>query len=260
MRSINNSLYNIYYRMSLSLHRVTGQRAINRTVQYDNRLTEFTNPPIKTGDLYVKRDLHVYGNTELRDIHATGNAVVDGNVTVGKNITISGNESITGNLTVSGNEDVSGNLRVSGTILASQFLPGQVIFTDMFNLVASDVNIGTATRTISIVNWIYTPSYANSSILIEFQTKYTVSGSNGDNASAQLWVDSSNISNTYQGWTDSEGGGTRSGVIFPIVGKYINSSRSQKTIDIRVYNGTDSDIVTVYRDNSCWLKITEIGR
>ena len=231
--------------MSLSLHRIISQRAVNKTVQYDNRLTVFTNPPIRTGDLYVSRDLYVNRNTYI-----TGNLDVSGNV------------DISGNLDVSGNENVTGNLRVSGTILASQFLPGQVIFTDMFNLVDSNVVIGTSDPSFSIVNWTYTPKNANSSILIEFQAKYTVTGSSGDNASAELWVDSSNISNTYQMWTGTEGGGggTRSGVIFPIVGKYINSSLSQKTIKIRVYNGTDTDSITVYRDNSCWLKVTEIGR
>lgn len=204
--------------MSLSLHRVISQRAVNKTVQYDNRLTEFTNPPIQTGDLYVKRNLYV-----------------------------------------SGNVDISGNLSVSGTILASQFFPGQVIFTNMFNITGSNQTIN-AGNTNDIISYSYTPKNANSSILIEFQTKYTLGGAGTDSTSAQLWVDSSNISYTYQQWGEALGGGTRSGVIFPIVGKYTNSSITAKNIIVKLQNSTDADAITVYKDASCWLKITEIGR
>ena len=215
--------------MSLSFHRIISQRAVNKTVQYDNRLTEFTNPPIHTGDLYVKRDLYVNGTTNLADIHASGNVVVDKNVTV------------------------------AGTIAASQFLPGQIIYTNMINITGSsqDVSYGV---TANIINYAYTPKNANSSILMEFQTSYSVIGGSGDNASAQLWVDGSQISYTNQYWNNGPGGGTRSGVMFPIVGKYVNSSTSQKQINIKVQNNTDADPITINKDSSCWLKITEIGR
>ena len=216
--------------MSLSFHRIISQRAVNKTVQYDNRLTEFTNPPIHTGDLYVKRDLYVNGTTNLADIHASGNVVVDKNVTV------------------------------AGTIAASQFLPGQIIYTNMINITGSSQDVNGGGVTANIINYAYTPKNANSSILMEFQTSYSVIGGSGDSASAQLWVDGSQISYTNQYWNNASGGGTRSGVIFPIVGKYVNSSTSQKQINIKVQNNTDVDTITIYKDSSCWLKITEIGR
>jgi len=215
--------------MSLSFHRIISQRAVNKTVQYDNRLTEFTNPPIHTGDLYVKRDLYVNGTANFTDIHASGNVVVDKNATV------------------------------AGTISANKFLPGQIIYTDMINITGSNQTVG-ASFTDNIISYSYTPKNSNSSILIEFQTRYAVGGSAEDNASAQLWVDGSQIAYTYQQWTFASGGGTRSGAIFPIVGKYVNSSTSQKQIIVKVYNQTDADPITIYKDSSCWLKITEIGR
>lgn len=215
--------------MSLSFHRIISQRAVNKTVQYYNRLTEFTNPPIYTGDLYVKRDLYVNRTTNLADIHASGNVVVDGKV------------------------------EVAGTIASSRFLPGQIIFTDMINITGDNQEVYT-NNTDNIISYPYTPKNANSNILIEFQTRYDVVGSGNDNASAQLWVDSSQLAYTYQHWTSASGGGTRSGVIFPIVGKYVNSSTSQKQIIVKLYNGTDTDPITIYKDSSCWLKITEIGR
>lgn len=229
--------------MSLSMHRVTSLRAINKTVQYDNRLTEFTNPPIHTGDLYVNRDLYV-----RRDLDVSGNVDISGNLDV------SGNEHLSGNLDVSGNENVSGNLRVSGTILASQFLYGQVIFSDMFNLTSSNVDIGTSTRTVSIINWAYTPQYANSYIIAEFRTDYSITGSGSDGMNSQLFIGGSAIS------VNESNTNGRAGAMFPIFGKYTNNSLTQKNIEIRVYNGTDSDVLTVYRNSSTWLKVTEVGR
>ena len=51
-------------------------RATNNNVFFQNRLTTFTNPPMKTGDLYVEKN---------EDI--SGNLVVHGNLTVGQNLT-----------------------------------------------------------------------------------------------------------------------------------------------------------------------------
>jgi hypothetical protein len=74
-----------------------------------------------------------------------------------------------------------------------------------------------------------------------------------------MYVSGGEISSTYQHWIDAAGGGSRSGAIFPIVGRYTNSSTSPKPISVNVINSTD-DIVTVQSNNSTWLKITEIGR
>ncbi len=64
-------------------------RAINQTVYTKNRLTDFTTPPIRTGDLYVERNqtiggnLDVSGNLTIRkdlyanSFYATGNYYLD---------------------------------------------------------------------------------------------------------------------------------------------------------------------------------------
>ena len=68
------------------------------------------------------------------------------------------------------------------------------------------------------------------------------------------------ISTTYQYWGNGGGTGTRSGTIFPIVGRYTNTNKTAKQIRVDVYNHTDSDAVTIQSNNSTWLRITEIGR
>jgi len=228
--------------MSRSIHSLVSKKATNREVLFNGRLATFVNPPTHSGDLYVSRDLYVNRDTHLKDLEVTGD------------LSVIGNSSLR-------DTDVSGNLLVSGTISAMQYSMGQVIKTFMFNNIElsqseQSINAG-VTRTIFSFN--YTPTSATSYLLLEYQTIYTFGGSNGDDMFAKMYVAGGEISSTYQHWIDAAGGGSRSGVIFPIVGRYSNSSTSAKTIRVDIYNHTD-DTLTVQSNNSTWLKITEIGR
>lgn len=213
---------------------VTG-KTINKQVQLNNRLTTFTNPPITTGDLYVTRDLFVAGNTHLNDLD------ICGNLTIQKNVFS------------------------YGTIYASQYLPGQVVNVSMLNntqlgqTIVGNSTVAAAMQYYQVFTYDYTPKIATSYILIEYQTIYTVGGSGYDTLNASLRVNGQEISTTYQQWIDGAGGGSRSGAIFPIVGRYENSTTLAKTIRVYLNNDTN-DTVTVNGDNSTWLKITEIGR
>lgn len=217
--------------MSRSIHSLVSKKATNREVLFNGRLATFVYPPTHTGDLYVTRDLYVNRDTHLKDLE------------------------------VNGDLSVTGNLLVSGTISAMQYSPGQIIKTFMFSNVDLNQSVdpisGGTTETIFTFN--YTPTSANSHLLLEYQTIYTFAGSNGDNMSAKMYVAGGEISSTYQHWIDAEGGGSRSSSIFPIVGRYTNSSTSAKIIRVDLINSTD-DTVTVQSNNSTWLKITEVGR
>jgi len=188
------------------------RKVTNKDVQIQNRLVDFTRPPIETGDLNVKRDLYV-----------------------------------------------------SGTIHYGKFLPGQVANT----LMLSNTDLGqtgksiTASSTITVFNYNYTPVTANSYLSIEYQTIYSLIGSGSDSVEAYLYVtdlSDNRIGKTYQQWNSFVGGGTRSGTMFPIVGRYTNMDTSVKNIRVDIYNHTDADTITVNSDISTWLKITEIGR
>ena len=258
---------------------VTG-KTINKQVQLNNRLTTFTNPPITTGDLYITRDLYVAGNTHLQDLDICGNLVVTGNtflnyLDVSSNVDISGNLTVSKNaylnyLDVSANTDISGNLTVQknvysyGTMYAKTYLPGQIVNVSMLDYTQlgpqnTNTNITNGTQNYQVFAYNYTPKIATSYILIEYQTIYFFAGSRGDTLNAGLQVNGGTISTTYQQWIEGAGGGSRSGAIFPIVGRYENATTSAKTIRVYIHNNTD-DILTVAGDNSTWLKITEIGR
>jgi len=189
-------------------------------------------PPITTGDLYVERNQTVAGSLVVSD-----------------------------DLTVNG--AIIGNLDVSGTILATQFLEGQVINVRMLNyseLSQTQITIPKVDVSANLFTYAYTPKYNNSYLIIEYQTIYDVDGGGSDSIEAKLNVNGAEISHTKQIWILSEGGGTRSGTMFPIVGRYTNNNTTAKAIQVRVINTTDADNIIVRADNSTWLKITEIGR
>lgn len=279
--------------MSLSMRSYVNRRTINKDVQFNTRLTQFLSPPIHTGDLNVINDLTVGGNTYLNNLTVNRDFKVLGNtslqqVDISQNLMVIGNTSlqrldVSGNLTVVEdaflksldvleNVDVSGNIRVQnnlfayGSILAAQYLPGQVVNMIMLNNteLGQQSKVINAGATINIFNYTYTPKITNSYLLIEYQTKYDLSGSNTDEMWGYLKVDvggtSVRISETCQRWINGAGGGTRSGTIFPIVGRYTNTDTNNKFIMVDVYNNTDSDPVSVSSSISSWLKITEIGR
>lgn len=216
--------------MSLSMLGLVNRRVTNKDVQLQNRLVEFTKPPIETGDLNVKRDLYVSRNTYLTNLN------------------------------------ISGNLDVSGTIHAAQFLPGQIVNMVVLSNIDLSQNALTinAGNTRSVFRYTYTPVIANSYILVEYQTNYSLGGAGNDNVEAYLYstdiINDNRIGQTAQKWVNSSGGGTRSGTIFPIVGRYTNSNTTSKELRVDINNITDSDAMTVNSDISTWLKITEIGR
>ena len=251
--------------MSRSMRSFVTGKTINKQVQFNNRLTTFTNPPITTGDLYVTRDLYVARNTHLNNLDICGNLAVTGNTYLNY-LDVSSNVDISGNLTV------AGNVLSYGTIYANQYLPGQIVNVSMLSnsqlgqTAVPNPTVEAKNNNYEVFIYNYTPKIANSYIIMEYQTIYLLVGSNSDNIYAGLQVivgtDISYVSTTRQLWNSSSngGGGTRSGTIFPIVGRYENSNTNVKQIRVYINNDTDADTITVYGDNSTWLKITEIGR
>jgi len=238
----------------MSMRGLINRRVTNRITQMNNRLAEFAQPVMRNYDLYVYRNFVVSGNEEIK-----------GNSTIGGDLLVKGNEEVDGNLLVKGDEIVNGNINADGYVLAQTFLPGQVINVSMF----SNTDLGqtvnktvNATVTSNIFTLSFTPKYSNSYLIIEYQTSYSLAGNGDDSAFAYLNVNDGTyerISQTYQKWVNTLGGGSRSGVLFPLIGRYTNTNTSAKSITVDLYNATIGDPITVASDISTWLKITEIG-
>jgi len=113
----------------------------------------------------------------------------------------------------------------------------------------------------TIATYNYTPISINSYILVEYITSYTVSTGGNDTFVSRITVANGEITYGSQTWLGTTSGtGTRSGVLFPLMGRFTNSSSSAKTIIVAVKRTIGDATATVLGDDSTWLKITEIGR
>ena len=253
----------------MTSYRRINSRTLNRAVNQQDNMVTFTKPISNAIYPNYFSVPDASNNSLLVSTGSEYSATASPKLTFdATTLAVTGGLSISGNthvekLDVSGNLTVSGNTLYYGTITAVQFLPGQVISIAML----SATDLGQTTYDISsnegykLFSYSYTPRSATSYILVEYQTIYTLNGSGADIVAAYLYVINANeISSTYQKWVDAAGGGTRSGTIFPIVGRYTNASLTAKDISVDIFNGGVSDTVSVDANNSTWLKITEIGR
>lgn len=170
----------------------------------------------------------------------------------------------TGGLVVHGGAGVSGNLYVGGSVVKSGYVPGEVIKVTMISYDSINqipVTQCLGTTFISIATYNYTPISANSYLIIEYNTSYTVSTGGADTFISRITVANGEITYGSQTWLGTTSGtGTRSGVLFPLMGRFTNSSLSVKPIVIAMKRTLGDAAVTILGDDSTWLKITEIGR
>ena len=172
-------------------------------------------------------------------------------------LTILGSASVGQTLTVE-------NFIVNGTI-TSAYQPGDIIKMSAFN--ASDLSM----NSISINSYSYTeigsttftPKSSNSYLIFEFNVNYYIDSLTvaNDDFYSQITVDGSEIVFSRQIFEIGQSGGTRSGVLFPLFGRYTNSSSSSKTISIKAKRGnTDDNLIIVANSVSGFLRVTEVAR
>lgn len=142
---------------------------------------------------------------------------------------------------------------------------GQILNVAMFS--ASDLNKTGSTSISSdayttMLSMSYTPVSASSYIIIELSVEYAIGGYGNDDFFSNIMVNGTMITHGHQSFTSNAGGGggTRTGLLYPLVGRYTNSSTIAITIATAVRRGTADDGVTVYWNDATWLKITEIAR
>ena len=154
---------------------------------------------------------------------------------------------------------------IGGTFIRSAWDVGEVISTRVY----SNTDLGmSATTTINsttytnIATITYTPKSTTSHLWIEFDANYDYSnGSTVDDFFSRITVAGSAIVEKNQIFIFASGGGTRSGVLFPISGRYTNSTTSGIAISVQVKWGSADDAIRVYGSStSGYMRIQEIGR
>lgn len=164
---------------------------------------------------------------------------------------------------------VRASIDASGNMVAATFrgtAAGSVLKDTMLDNSEVTVVSTTAGATGSMVNFItysYTPVSSSSYLIVHIHiSKYTMAGTTDDSWYSQINVDGSEIAYGWQMVNDN-GTGTsgRSGVLFPLTGRYTNSNTTAKTIGIAARRDAADDSITI--DNSStaiWLRITEVAR
>lgn len=155
----------------------------------------------------------------------------------------------------------TGNLSVAGAVIPSAWSSGQVIKDTMLSnteVTVSTTTIATSGTDTDFVTYNYTPVSSNSYLVIHYHlSSYDFSsGTGNDSYISRIKVDGSEI--TYS--TQSTVNGNRTGVLFPLTGRYTNSNTTAKSIVIACRrNSADDSITIVNSSTSMWLRITEIA-
>lgn len=155
----------------------------------------------------------------------------------------------------------------NGIVTQSAWAVGETIKTqtyihsDLSMSVSDPVSITSSSYT-TIATASYTPSSSTSYLWIEFSATYDYNGgTSADEFAANIEVGGTEIINVFQKFINGSGGGTRSGVLFPLSGRYTNSGTSALTITVRVKRNSGDDPIRVFGNSGSGLmRIQEIGR
>lgn len=160
----------------------------------------------------------------------------------------------------------SGNITNKGTIIPGAYSAGQVIKDIMLSnnevTVVSTTIAGTNSN-VNFVTYNYTPVSSSSYLLVHYHlSKYAPAGTTIDSWYSALLVDGNEIAYGWQMVNNSNNGTSgRSGVLFPLTGRYTNSSTSVKQIQVAARRDSADDSILIDNSStSMWLRITEVAR
>ena len=156
----------------------------------------------------------------------------------------------------------TGNLSVAGIVSPGAWSAGQVIKDTILSnteVTISTTTIATSTSDTDFLTYSYTPVSSTSYLVIHYHlASYDFSaGTGNDSYFSRIKVNDTEIVFGAQSTVN----GFRTGVLFPLTGRYTNSSTAAKTITVAARrNSADDSITIVNSSTSMWLRITEIGR
>lgn len=158
--------------------------------------------------------------------------------------------------------DVYGNVVVNGFVSPGAWRAGQIIKDTMLSNTEVTVNattIATSTSDTDFITYSYTPVSTSSYLIIHYHlASYDASsGTGNDSWISRIKVDGNEITYSKQSTVN----GNRTGVLFPLMGRYTNSNTTAKSIVVACRrDSADDSIVISNLATSMWLRITEIGR
>jgi hypothetical protein len=195
--------------------------------------------------------------TRVLTANGSNAAIAESNLTFnGTTLTVQNNISTIGFLTL------GGYVLSQSTIVAQNFNAGQIIAMRMLS--ASDIGQLAGSMSgptyVTIATYSYTPVYARSHIVIEYNTRYRINGSGANNLGSRIQVNGTIVGTNEQSLEPNTTDPLPAGVIFPLFGRHTNSSTSPVTIAIQIAVISGTDTLFYENDLATWLKISEIGR
>lgn len=158
--------------------------------------------------------------------------------------------------------DTTGNAVFSGFVKANAWRAGQVVNDVILSnteVTISTTTIATSNADTDFLTYSYTPLSSTSYLVIHYHlASYDYTGGTGnDSYFSRIKVDGTEITYAYQSTVN----GFRTGVLFPLMGRYTNSNTTAKSIVVAARrNSADDSITIVNSATSMWLRITEIAR
>lgn len=158
--------------------------------------------------------------------------------------------------------DTSGNAVFTGFVKPNAWRAGQIvndIILSNTDVTISTTTIATSTSDTDFLTYSYTPLSSTSYLVIHYHlADYSFSsGTGNDSYFSRIKVDGSEITYSKQSTVN----GNRSGVLFPLTGRYTNSSTSAKSIVVACRRDSADDNITIVNTaTSMWLRITEVAR
>ena len=158
--------------------------------------------------------------------------------------------------------DTSGNLAVGGFVKANAWRAGQVVNDIMLSnteVTISTTTIATSTSDTDFLTYSYTPLSSTSYLVIHYHlASFSFEGGTGnDSYFSRIKVDGAEITYSRQSTVN----GNRTGVLFPLTGRYTNSNTTAKSIVVACRRDSADDSITIVNSSSSmWLRITEIAR
>ena len=163
--------------------------------------------------------------------------------------------------------DTTGNIVTTGFIQPSAWRAGQVIRDIMLNnseFTVNNTTVATSTTDTTLLTYSYTPTSSSSYLIIhvhvaDYRAASDSGGAGTDSYFSRIKVDDAEI--VYSRQMTRSGEGFRTGSLFPLTGRYTNSSTTAKTITVAVRRDSADDSITVTNSaTALTLRITEIAR
>jgi hypothetical protein len=123
----------------------------------------------------------------------------------------------------------------------------------------STTTIATSTSDTDFVTYSYTPLSSTSYLVIHYHLASFdfTSGTGNDSYISRIKVDGGEITYSVQSTVN----GFRTGVLFPLTGRYTNSNTTAKSIVVACRRSSADDSITIVNSStSMWLRITEVAR